>query len=167
MSTLLISGFFGLTNGRRETINKPGSMGNTIRLNFICYDASVLCTSGSAAPASICVYSGSAEVPLRENTVAYIISKAFISQDGTIFMEAICLTPFPGDPDAEGYDETIPDAPIPYVFGVGQVTKSIPSSVQGSSKCFEVALSEYVRDTVNSSTVVWVDQSRFFAPNKE
>jgi hypothetical protein len=154
MSTFVIIGYFGLTDGRRETHNKVGSSGNNIRLNFLCYDASVQCAHGPAAPATIRVYSNAAEVPLPQNTVAHVVAKAFMDADGNIVMDAYFLVPFPGDPEGDGYDDSVPNMPIPLIFGVGHVLRV--GSQLASIKTFDVSVSEYIRDAQRFSTVTCV-----------
>ena len=151
--SLLVVGHFCLSNGRQEVVNKIGPSGNHTSHAFIVYDVPFRSTQGPAAPANIRIYGGPNGVPLMENTVAFAIAQAFVTADGSVRMDASFLVPVPGDPDDDTYEDGIPDVPIPFIFGVGQVMHSVPSTPQNSISSFQVSVSEYVRDARRFSTI--------------
>jgi hypothetical protein len=150
--SFIVVGFFNLENGRREVVNKLGSSGNNTSHIFISYDVVFQSTQGPVAPANIRVYGGPTGVPLGENTAAFVIAQAFVNFDGTILMDASYLVPVPGNTDDDTYGG-IPDAHIPFIFGVGRVMQSFPPTPENSQKSFEASVSEYVRDARNFSTL--------------
>jgi hypothetical protein len=68
-----------------------------------------------------------------------------------LLLQAICKTTI--------NEDRIPDAPIPFIFGLGHVIGPIPM-VESAVKCVAVTLAEYVRDEQHSSIVQYVSSSR-------
>lgn len=96
-------------------------------------------------------------VPLHpEYTVAFVVAKAYIPPPGshpsTVQLEAQYLVPFPGDPDAEDYDDRIPDFPNPLVTALGTV--SGPTTILSTGHhSFPVSARDYVRDETKTSVI--------------
>jgi len=152
MSSFLINGFFGLANGRREFITKAGRSGHDMRVYHVHYTTTIQCLDSTSIPADVRVYSSGTDMILADNTVAFVLAKLFIKQDRSAEMDAICLSQVPGDPESDTYEDSIPDVQIPFVFGIGQVSRLV-DSMGGGYKRFQLTVSEYVRDQQNCCSV--------------
>lgn len=150
MSCFFIIGFFALAEGRRVATNRLTS--NT-KVWHRHYTTTIQCSSGVVLPADLRVYSPVNDVGLRDFTVAFVVAKAYTPLNDTIQLDAHFLVPFSGDPDSDEYQDSIPDMPYPFVFGVGHVPKRFELLPDGKSKGFAVSFSEYVRDSVRHSAV--------------
>lgn len=118
------------------------------------YDTIVQCTS---VPAKLRVYSPFNDLLLADDSMAYVIARAYIPLSiprDPILLEASEFAAFPGDPGSEEYEAAIPDCPWPVIFGVGTVTMRAVSLPDGVTKAFAVTSSDFVRDANMSSTVV-------------
>jgi hypothetical protein len=156
MSTLLLTGFLGVTNGRREMTSKPGRERKEVRIYHVHYTTSLQCIDGSALPAELRVYTPSAtELILPNDTVAYVVAKCHFPVRELAVLDALYLAKVPGDVNDDRYEDRVPDIPIPFVFGIGQVAGEVPMS-SPVLKCFALSVSEYVRDEVKHCDVQFV-----------
>ncbi|KIN96374.1 hypothetical protein M404DRAFT_163219 [Pisolithus tinctorius Marx 270] len=154
MSTTTVVGFFALSGGHHVQSTRGGNGAKT----YHCfYNSAVQCTSSVVFPAQLCVYSPFNDMLLADDSVAYVIARAYILSSiprDPILLEAVDLATVPGDPSSEEYEATIPDSPCPYIFGVGSVTTRATSLLDGVTKAFSVTSSDFVRDATMSLTVV-------------
>ncbi|KAI6146724.1 hypothetical protein BKA82DRAFT_29428 [Pisolithus tinctorius] len=154
MSMTTVVGFFALSGGRHVQSTRGGNGAKT----YHCfYNTAVQCTSGVVFPAQLRVYSPFNDTLLTDDTVAYVIARAYIPSSiprDPILLEAADLAAVPGDPSSEEYEATIPDSPCPYIFGIGSVTTRATSLPDGVTKAFSVMSSDFGRDATMSSTVV-------------
>jgi hypothetical protein len=156
MSTLLLTGFLGVANGRREMTSRPGRERKEVRICHVHYTTSLQCIDGSALAAELRVYTASATEPiLPDNTVAYVVAKCHFPIHEVALLDAFYLAKVPGDVNDERYEDHVPDIPIPFVFGVGQVAGEVPMS-SPVLKCVAVSVSEYVRDEVKHCDVQYI-----------
>ncbi|KAH7907760.1 hypothetical protein BJ138DRAFT_1014023 [Hygrophoropsis aurantiaca] len=150
MSSLTMFGFLALGAGRRVMSIKPGSSSKT----WHCFYASVVqLSSGQSLPAEIRAYSPFNDVVHPDNTVAFIVAKAHFPAHDTLLLDAYHIIPVPGNPSDDSYDNHLPDCPHPFVLGIGSVPVKTDVLADGVSKAFEVITSEYVRDSVKSTSV--------------
>jgi hypothetical protein len=156
MSSFIVVGFFGLTQGNRQSTVKPGRDGRDIRVFHNHYVTSIQCADGSAAAADLRVYSPFKDALLPDETVAFIIAKGFAPLGESVQLDTFYLSQVPGDPSADSYDDSVPNVPIPFIFAIGQVSSGVSLLPGTKIKCFSVALTEYIRDDYRSSTIVFV-----------
>ncbi|EAU89533.1 hypothetical protein CC1G_00953 [Coprinopsis cinerea okayama7 len=169
MSLAIIDGFFALANGRRvAAAPKPGTVPDNpsrpARMLFIEYDTTIMCTNGQHVPARLRVYSHPTNNPLPDNVVVALKAKMYLpsppsddtllSPDAPILLEGIVCEPFPGDPALDSYEESVPSLLSPYVFVVGTVSSAV--EISDGNRTFSVSFAEYVRDSIQFSSVVCV-----------
>ncbi|KIO03560.1 hypothetical protein M404DRAFT_145747 [Pisolithus tinctorius Marx 270] len=154
MSTTTVVGFFALLGGHRVQSTRGGNGAKT----YHCfYDSTVQCTSSVVFPVQLRVYSPFNDMLLVDDSVAYVIARAYIPSSiphDPILLEAVDLAAVPGDPSSEEYEATIPDSPCPYIFSIGSVTTWATSLPDGVTKAFSVMSSDFVHNVTMSSTVV-------------
>ena len=157
MSSFSVIGFLGLANA--ECIASPRPNGREV---WHCFYATTLqCSSGIEIPAKICIYSPFNDVVHMNNTVAFVIAKAFCPPNDLVLLDAYHIFPVPGNPaDEEEYESRAPDCPHPFMSGIGIVSGRAEVLADGITKIFPVVVNEYVRDSVKTSTVQFV----FFHP---
>ncbi|KAH9948376.1 hypothetical protein B0H21DRAFT_690211 [Amylocystis lapponica] len=149
MSTLTTFGFFGLGAGRRASARTRN--GNT---TFFCYYTTTLqCSAGGMIPAELRVYSPRDDVPLADDTIAFVVARLFVPLNGTALLDAYSLFPVPGDPASDAYEAAIPDMPYPFVYGLGIVRSKWAPLPDGTSKAFTVDVHERVRDEQKPTSV--------------
>lgn len=147
MSSFTLIGFFALTGGKRLVSAKSS------KTYYCFYTTTIQCSAGIDVPAEIRVYSPYNDVPHPDDTIAFVIARAFCPPNDTAHLDAYHLVPVPGNPtESEYQSQRVPDYPYPFASGVGPVlgTEILPDS---TTKTFSVAVSDYVRDGTKSSTV--------------
>ncbi|KAI6155536.1 hypothetical protein BKA82DRAFT_119404 [Pisolithus tinctorius] len=98
MSMTTVVGFFALSGGCCVQTSKPGG---GAKAYHCLYDTVVQCTSGPVFPAQLCVYSPFNDLLLMDDSVAYVIVRAYIALSipcDPILLEASKIAAFPGDP---------------------------------------------------------------------
>jgi hypothetical protein len=156
MSSFVVVGFFGLAEATRKFTIKKSRNGDDMRVYHVHYTTCIQCTDCSAAAADLRIYSPFNDSPLPNETVAFVIAKAYAPPGEIIQLEAFYLSPVPGDPSEDEYDERAPNVQIPFVFAVGQVCSGVHVLPGTDTKCFSVNLTEYVRDENQSSSLMCV-----------
>jgi hypothetical protein len=149
MSSFTIIGFFALASGRRKQTLKPGT---TTRTWHAHYNTTIQCITPPYAPADLRIYSPINDILHPDNTIAFVIARVHVPRNGDILLDALHIVPCPGDPSDDSYDDTVPNFQFPMVYGLGIVSSPHETFPNGSA-AFSVALTEYVRDTGQQSTV--------------
>jgi hypothetical protein len=72
-----------------------------------------------------------------------------------VFLDASHVAPCPGDVNDDAYENRIPDFPHPFVLALGHVSGR-HSHLPNGGRIFPVAVSEYIKDAVQLSTVAFV-----------
>ncbi|EIW78515.1 hypothetical protein CONPUDRAFT_156497 [Coniophora puteana RWD-64-598 SS2] len=163
MSTAFVVGLFSLVNGDRRAEQNGSTQ------TFYCfYETAFRYSNGSdASPAQLRVYSPLGGLTLPDDTLAFVVAKAYFDREGPILLDAQPqqFYAFPGDPSEEAYYDHVPEFDFPLLFAVGRV--NAPSTIDSllpPLQRFDIAVSEYVRNTVqhskaemvfNSSTSRW------------
>ncbi|EIW85870.1 hypothetical protein CONPUDRAFT_150645 [Coniophora puteana RWD-64-598 SS2] len=151
MSVAIVVGMLGLANGIRCSESNGSSQ------TFYCYyDSALHCSQTRSAPAQIRVYSPKRDQVLPNDTVAFVIAKAYFERGGTILLDTQPqqFFPIPGDPSDEHYLDHVPEFSHPMLFAVGRVCPtSSGDSVASPVRRFDLAVSEYVRNSTQHSTV--------------
>ncbi len=148
--TFVTFGFFGIANGYRFAVTKPSQQnasGNSTTY-FMRYTTSIQCSDGSGMlPAELRIYSPPHDSPIPDNTVVFAVAKVHVQDSGPVLLDAINgLYPVPGDPDADGYEDSVPNMPYPYMYGIGTSQGKHELLADGKSRGFNVRVSERVRD---------------------
>ncbi|CDO71192.1 hypothetical protein BN946_scf184845.g62 [Trametes cinnabarina] len=153
MSSILnIYGFFALAAGVRRPTPRPPS-GSV----YHCYYTTAIQTaSGTTIPAEIRVYSPPSDIPLRDDTVIFLVGKLQLRVDLPALIDALHLYPVPGDVSDESYQDHVPDMPFPFIYGIGTVHAKHETLADGKSRGFAVGLSERVRDVQSSSSLLCI-----------
>lgn len=151
MSSLMVFEFFGINHGCCVRLLKPGAMSKT----YHCYYSTSLHTpNGDSYPAEIRVYSPFGNAVLPDDMVVFLVAKAFLPPNDTVLLEASELVAVPGDPSAEGYENSVPDHTVPFFIGLGTVPSAVQILNDTKSKAFAVISSDYVCDSIKQSTVL-------------
>lgn len=153
MSSLNIFGFFALANGHRVRTVRPGS---TSAVYHTLYDSALQCAQGPALPADIRIYSPMGDALLQDNTVVFLLGKLWTPSTDTIHIDTVLCIPFPGDPSSDSYEDTLPDAQYPFIVGLGNVSATVPLSADDTPVPIPVRMTEWVRDELRSSSIVYV-----------
>ena len=99
------------------------------------------------------MYSPPNDTVLADNTIAYVIARAYCPSAGMALLDAIQLTPFYGDPSlGDEYDQSVLSFP-PTIIGIGTVASAYDMLADGQSKSFPVIAHERVRDESKTSTI--------------
>jgi hypothetical protein len=152
MSTFTVVGFLALAQGRRVMSTRPGG---TTRTWHAFYVTSVQCADSSALPGELRIYSPMNDVLHPDHTIAFVHARAHITANGHVQLDASHLIRFPGDPEDESYENSIPDFPYPLIIALGNVS-SRHSHTPNGSRVFPMSVSDYVRDSVQSSNIASV-----------
>ncbi|KAJ7815775.1 hypothetical protein B0H14DRAFT_2261804, partial [Mycena olivaceomarginata] len=97
-------GFFALAQGKRIATYLPGA---TFPIHHVYYVTSLKTSSddpNTYPAATLCVYTGSGDVPLADNTVAFIVAKVSALTGPPPELDALHVSSFPGDPNSNDYD---------------------------------------------------------------
>ena len=122
---------------------------------YHCYYSTSLHTpNGDSYPAEIRVYSPFGNAVLPDDMVVFLVAKAFLPPNDTVLLEASELVAVPGDPSAEGYENSVPDHTVPFFIGLGTVPSAVQILNDTKSKAFAVISSDYVCDSIKQSTVL-------------
>ena len=145
MPLFILVGLFFLHLGRRS-----------IDSLHIHYDTTVACLEGLPIPADLMVDCCPTEPVLQENTAAFVIGRTFVpSRSGPILVDAVQVSPIPGNPQEPSYERHIPSFPVPVMIAQGTVA-SASSTNSCATLSFPLAVSDYVRSSVKRSTVLSV-----------
>jgi hypothetical protein len=152
-SSAIIVGFFGLTEGCCLIREENGELVNTY---YTLYHTMISALNADDyIDADIRIYSP-LHTPLLPNmTIAYITAKLYAPSNGKVLLNSLCCFPFLGDPTQDDYDNLFPDELPNFVFLLGNVPTAHTSNASGSH-FFMLNVSEYVRDTVRSSQIMYV-----------
>ncbi|EJD50212.1 hypothetical protein AURDEDRAFT_58629 [Auricularia subglabra TFB-10046 SS5] len=147
MSSLLISGYFGLSNGRRVSSENPNTKKTT---SHVFYDT-VIQTAGVDVAAEIRYWSP--DPVLGDGTVVDLLGKVYAPPNATAWIDVIQLVAFPGDPSDPKYEDNVPERPFPTLFVLGHSAGQAETMDDNISLGYPVKVSEYVRDQSRSSQV--------------
>ena len=151
MSSLTVFGFFALAGGRRVATQKPGSGTKTY---YCFYTTALQSTSGVALPVQLRVYSPTNDRVLEDNTVVFAVARAHMPAHETILLDVSHMYAIPGDPSSpDVYDAHLPDCSVPFIIGLGTVPVRAELLSDNTSKAFNVVSSEFVRDSLKTSTI--------------
>lgn len=168
MSSFNVFGFLALTAGNRVATQPAGAK---FPVHHCYYTTSLRSSNDVYVAATLRVYSGAGDAPLPDNTVAFVVAKAFAPTGKPMELDAFYVFPVPGDVNSDTYDvsrssllicaglftayfqDNIPEIPV-FIYGVGhipadQTTETLPDG----SKTFTISLSEYVSGGPKSSTI--------------
>lgn len=151
MSSFTLFGLFPLSGGRSVSRPKPKDSNATYR--FFLYRSTIQCVSGAEIPAEVSIFPEPGQQPLPDNTVAFLLARAYIPDSGDAILDVIHMYPFPGDPTSDHYEDNIPDILHPYAVAVGHVSGNGIVLADGQSKSFPISASQYVRDGPRASTL--------------
>ncbi|KAI5983435.1 hypothetical protein EDC04DRAFT_3130985 [Pisolithus marmoratus] len=153
MSLLMVTSFLAVVEGSHISSVKPNSATKT----YYCVYTTVLhSTSGVSLPAELHIYSPFNDMVLPDETIGYVVVKAYIpstAPEEKILLEASHFFPVPGDPSLEAYEQSIPDCLSPFIVSLGTVPMWTETLSDGITRVFSVAVSDYVRDGMRSSVM--------------
>ena len=131
MSSITLTGFFGLLHGK--CVSHPKAGDSSVVVHHTVYSSIVQCTLSDvgdqpmAIPAEIRLWCPPSQPLHPDSTFAFIVAKAYIPSPGSLpnmaLLDALYLVPYPGDTDADEYEDHIPDfstTPIARTQGQGQ-----------------------------------------------
>ena len=164
--TCLVYGFFALASGRRVAVSRlnssnPQADSSKSPSRWFCfYTTSLQCANHDAIDAQLRVYSPRDDIPLQDNTIAFVLAKLHVPSNGTALLDALTVHPVPGDPQDEAYEGNVPDMPYPFVFGLGTTQGAHQTLADSASRGFLVRTSERVRDEQMASELLYVIRSK-------
>lgn len=135
----IVFGNFALAGGRRV------QSGATWYNHY--HTAILTSTADSAMQAQLRVYSPRHDVPVADDTVAFVVARAYLppTSSGAALLEALHCFPYPGDASAPDYDEHLPVIPA-FVTALGVVRAVHPPSSLDHDKRISLEVGEWIRD---------------------
>jgi hypothetical protein len=158
MSSFIIVGFVGLTSGRRVRSDVTRPDGTPLVLWHVIYDTCIICAQPPSLPAELRKYSPINDVVYPDDTVAFIVAKAYVPPvniSKTVLLDTILMIPVPGDPSSTEYNERVPDLCTPLVFGIGTVATA-QDSAPNTPVYFPTTVSEFVRGSPKQTLLQYV-----------
>ncbi|KAI6003393.1 hypothetical protein EDC04DRAFT_2583476 [Pisolithus marmoratus] len=149
----MVTGFLVVAEGCCISSVKPNSATKTY---YCVYTTALHSMGGVSFPAELCIYSPFNDVVLPDNTIGYVVAKAYIPSttlEEKILLEASHFFPLPGDPSSEAYKQSIPDCLSPFVMGLGSVPTQMETLSDRVTRLFSVIVCDYVRDGKKSSVL--------------
>ncbi|KAJ7816642.1 hypothetical protein B0H13DRAFT_1663246 [Mycena leptocephala] len=146
MSTFNVFGFFALAAGKRVATHPPGA---TYPIHHNHYVTSVKSTSDDPdtyPSATLRVYSAAGDAPLPDNTIAFIVAKAFAPTGKPIELDVLYMSAIPGDPNNDDYEVRFRSQTV-FLICLNF------SALTDGSKTLVLSLTEYVNGAVKSSAV--------------
>jgi len=150
-----VSGFFALASGRRVRTEVPRSNGTTQAAYYITYATSLDCSNSHPVSAELRKYSPPGDTVFQDETVAYVITKAFVPPGhvaANILLDAVHIAPILGDPSSDEYENSVPDFLHPAIFAHGTVSGDGVADAN-SVVTFPVNVSDYVRGSTMMTTL--------------
>jgi hypothetical protein len=157
MSSLIFIGIFSLKNNHPVHTTVTKHSGEKINVCHIYYTTAVMCKEPSELPAELCLFKRTGDCIYPDYTTALVIAKGYIPAGdvpGDLLLDALHVAPFPGHPNQDGYDATLPTFKWPLIFGLGSVT-GVSTELPEGRVAFPVLMSEYIRGSNKSSTVLY------------
>lgn len=151
----MISGFFALSSGRRLRTEVGRSNGTSQGVYHVHYNSTVQCSQSGPVSAEIRKYSPPGECVLPDDTIAYVIAKAYVPASALldpVLLEAVHIAAEPGDPKSESYEDSVPDFLFPTVFAHGAVCEEPKTDARGVV-LFPLAVSDYIRGGNKKTTL--------------
>ena len=147
MSSFFVVGFMAVKGGSKRDVESKSQSGDSIRLQYVFYNVGIQCLhTRSPILGELRSYCYSpTEAVLKDNTVIFVVAKAHAPPNSVVLLECLYMAPIPGDPDEESYDDNIPDTQYPFIFCLGQVTRSTEPTATSTLKTFQMNVSEFVR----------------------
>ncbi|KAJ7923941.1 hypothetical protein B0H13DRAFT_2399006 [Mycena leptocephala] len=154
MSSFNVFGFFALTAGKRVATQPPGA---TYPIHHNHYTTSLKSSSEIYVAATLRIYSGAGDAPVPDNTIAFVVAKAFAAIGKPVELEALYMSAMPGDVNRDEYEagswEAVPECPI-FIYGVGHIPQNQTAQVLAdNTKVFTVTTSDYIGGSPKNSTV--------------
>ena len=137
MSAAFIEGNISLTHGHRDpsTIAPP---------YYTFYSTALQCTNTHVIKGDVRVYSPPNEPLLADETAVHIVGRFFAPPSGTILIDTLSLTPFPGNPCDDTYEDLLPNNTTLRITVVGGVSTTARTSSEETSRGFDLHVTEYV-----------------------
>ncbi|KAJ7118237.1 hypothetical protein C8R44DRAFT_561531, partial [Mycena epipterygia] len=101
MSSFNAFGFFPLTGGKHVATQLPGA---TYPIHHCHYTTTLKSSDDIYIAATLRVYSGAGDAPVPDNTIAFIVTKAFAPTGKPVELEALYMSVMPGDVNSEEYE---------------------------------------------------------------
>ena len=153
MSSFMLFGNFAVAGASRVSSSQEVD-GEVVTIFHYLYDTTISVLNGPPIQASLRVYSPPNDVPFPEQSVVFAYAKAHTPTNDTVLLEAISVFAYPGNPDADDYQNGILDFPATFAAFTGLVrTQGEPMPSDPASRSFLVDTSEYVRDSERISAL--------------
>ncbi|KAI5999938.1 hypothetical protein EDD15DRAFT_2362475 [Pisolithus albus] len=154
MSSLIMFGFFCVSDGCRVPSLKPGSTSNDC---YTCYNAAIHGSIGGSLRTQIVVESSPGDGVLTDHSVAFVVGKAYLPSAAACeqgLLDAFHFVPLPGDPTCDVYEYLLPQWRVPSVIGLGHVNSSFAVHAESDNAIALVTCSEYVWDGKMTSKLI-------------
>ena len=162
MTSVILFGFLGVCGGDRQTTTRK-VRGREVHSSYTVYTTAIHGSlHPSSAPAKLRVWSTSSDVVYEDNTIIFVIAKLYTHTNNSILLDSMYIGNVPGDPESSTYEEAVPNiGGGPFVMILGPVVK-VADTRASPLKTFTVGASEYVRDKLKYSQILYVLLSFLF-----
>ncbi|KIO21900.1 hypothetical protein M407DRAFT_28539 [Tulasnella calospora MUT 4182] len=156
MSSFIIAGNFSLNLSCKVFTTNPTTRHQTAHIHYL---SDMHLTNKTSIPVEVRVFSNPANPIITDGTVVYIITKVAavpplvaIKHNIHFYLEAMSLSPYPGNPTDPNYDDFTPDNIVPWCWAIGLVATETLLLADNKSHGFDLSVSGYGCDaTVGSS----------------
>jgi hypothetical protein len=146
VSLFSITGYFAVKNGNKQNYQHRAR-----------YDTAISCVHPPAIPAELYAYTPAGQPFLPNGTVVHLTGKVFYpppGDSGSVIIDALEMSPFPGDPSKAAYHATLPNFSHPIVTAVGVVSGTGQTS-DLHALTFPLTVQDYVRGGLKASTIMF------------
>ncbi|KAJ7200386.1 hypothetical protein GGX14DRAFT_341790, partial [Mycena pura] len=93
--------------GRRVATKPPGAMYPVHHVHYVTSLKTASNDSETYPAATLRVYSAAGDAPLPDNTVAFVVAKAFAPTGKPLELDALFISAVPGNANDDDYDASI------------------------------------------------------------
>ncbi|ETW84532.1 hypothetical protein HETIRDRAFT_312318 [Heterobasidion irregulare TC 32-1] len=150
MSSFMLFGNLAVAGASRVSSSQKVDDGVVTTFHYL-YDTTISVRNGPPIQSSLRVYSPPNDVPFPEQSIVFACTKAHAPMNDTVLLDAISVFAYPGNPDADDYQDDILDFPATFAAFTGLVRtqgESMPSD-PASRSFWLIHLSMF--ETVNAS----------------
>ncbi|KIO19448.1 hypothetical protein M407DRAFT_30910 [Tulasnella calospora MUT 4182] len=157
MSSFILAGNFCLYSSRKVFTTNPSTCRQTAHIHYL---SDMHFANKTSVPVEVRIFANAANPIVPDGTVVYMVAKvaavppsASLQNNPQFYLEAMHLSPHPGNPTDPNYDDITPDNIVPWCWAIGSVMTDTLPLADNKSHGFDLSVSDYVRDSMSGSTI--------------